>query len=846
MTDSGGGSPTSSDGSSTVPSPREETQSDPAVVASGVSPEDAPIESGSSTSTAPVVPSGRSAPDAQPRPVGSEASESERQLLPGHPTAPAAVVAAALSGGGRGGVSGVGGGGVGGGVEPTAAVRRPARVILYLFAGLAVVLFLLGGFGGQFQAKLAEVQKNDNAAFLPGSAESTRVDKEAEKFRSEQTLPGFIVYQRVGGLTQEDRAKIAADARAFRSIEGVDPNQIAAPQFSPDGSVANVAVPLIGKRGDVEVPGDELVDVENAVVELAKTDVPAGLIVHSAGPGGLLVAFIEAFEGIDGVLLLAAGLVVIVILLVVYRSPVLWFFPLFSAIIALGVSVLIVYPLAKHDVLTLNGQSQGILFVLVIGAGTDYALLLISRYREELHAYPARMDAMIAAWRGAAPAIAASAITVVLGLLCLALGELNSNKSLGPVTAIGIACTALVMLTFLPVFLVLFGRWVFWPRIPRFDQQADLATHGAWARFAARLAGRPRLAWVSTAVILLACAGAMTTLKVDGLSTTDSFTSEPDAILGQRIYDAHFSQGAGAPAVIITNLDRQDEVVAAASKVPGVAPGPGSVCVQVDYAKLARAFAADSTSIRPGADGCLPPALQVTSVGGRIAIDATLTNRYDTPEAFETVRALRAALHPIAGADALVGGASAINYDTQQASAHDRNLIIPIVLVVILIVLGVLLRALVAPLLLIATVVLSFAATLGVSAVFFNHVFGFADSDPGFPLFAFVFLVALGIDYNIFLMTRVREETLEHGTRAGIVRGLSVTGGVITSAGVVLAATFAVLGVLPLVFLAEVGFAVAFGVLLDTIIVRSILVPALSHDIGKKIWWPSALAKGVD
>ncbi|WP_396230886.1 MMPL family transporter, partial [Frankia sp. EI5c] len=586
-------------------------------------------------------------------------------------------------------------GSAGGGApaEEPAAARRAGGPIRFLFLGLAVLLFLLGAFGGQFMAKLAEVQKNDNAAFLPGSAESTRVDRETEKFRSVQTLPGFIVYERPAGLTKQDKDKIAADAAAFRSVSGVDPNQIAEPQYSRDGTAANVAVPLIGKDGDVEVSGDELVEVEKAVVKIAQTDVPDGLTVHSAGPGGLLVAFIEGFEGIDGVLLLAAGLVVIVILLVVYRSPILWFFPLFSAILALGASILIIYPLAKHDVLTLNGQSQGILFVLVIGAGTDYALLLISRYREELHTHSSRVDAMVTAWRGSAPAIVASAITVILGLLCLALGELNSNRSLGPVTAIGIACTAVVMLVFLPVFLVAVGRWVFWPRVPRFDQQADLAAHGAWARFATRLTRRPRLAWISTTVVLLACAAAMTTLKVDGLSTTDSFTSEPDAILGQRIFDAHFSQGSGAPAVIVANADHKAEVIAATSKVPGVSSEPGAVCVQVDYGKLARAFADDSSSVRPGADGCLPPGLQVSEVDGRIAIEAVLTHRYDTPEAYETVRALRAALHPIDGADVLVGGTSAINYDTQEASAHDRNLIIPIVLVVIMIVLGLLLRA---------------------------------------------------------------------------------------------------------------------------------------------------------
>jgi RND superfamily putative drug exporter len=639
---------------------------------------------------------------------------------------------------------------------------------------------------------------------------------------------------------------VAADASAFRTVAGVAADQVGAPAYAQDGRTANVSVPLIGKNGSVSVNGDELVKVEKNVIKQARASAPAGLVIHSAGPGGLLVAFIDSFSGIDGALILAAGAVVIVILLVVYRSPVLWFFPLFSAVLALGAASLVIYQLAKHSVLTLNGQSQGILSVLVLGAGTDYALLLVSRYREELHTYDRPAQAMIRAWKGAAPPIAASALTVILGLLCLTFGELNSDRSLGPVCAIGIACTVGVMLTFLPLFLLV-GRWIFWPRVPRVDHAADIATHGVWGRFAAALGRRARTSWIVTVVVLLACVTAMTGLRTGGLSVTDSFTSTPDAVAGQKLFDASFPQGQGAPAVILANSVRTNEVIAAAAKVPGVSTAPGSVCVQTDYVKLAALATSGRSSLAgPPAAGCIPTQLQVQPVNGRIAINATLTNRYDTAAAYETVKRLRTALRAVPGADVLVGGSSAINYDTQQASRHDRNLIIPIVLAVILIVLGLLLRTLVAPILLILTVVLSFTATLGVCALVFNHVFHFKNADPGFPLFAFVFLVALGIDYNIFLMTRVREESLRHGTRSGILRGLSVTGGVITSAGIVLAATFAVLGVLPLVFLGELGFAVAFGVLLDTILVRSVLVPALSYDIGQRIWWPSALSRAGD
>lgn len=719
--------------------------------------------------------------------------------------------------------------------------NRIPRHIRWLFGALALLVLFLGGAGGSYQGKLSSVQKNDNAAFLPKSAESTRVDAESRTFAAVQTIPGAVVYQRLAGLTAADLAKIKADAQAFRAISGVAADQIGIPQFTPDGRTASIQVPLVGQQGSVSVQGDVLVKVEKLVISTARAGSPAGLAVHSAGPGGLLVAFIDAFSGIDGALLLVAGLVVIGLLLVVYRSPVLWFFPLFSAGLALGGASLVIYELAKHNVLTLNGQSQGILSVLVIGAGTDYALLLISRYREELHRYASRVDAMARAWRGAAPAIGASALTVILGLLCLTFGQLNSDRSLGPVAAIGIACTVIVMLTFLPVLLVLAGRWIFWPRVPHVEHTTDLATHSGWGRFSRALGRRDRASWIVATVILFLCVAGVSGLKASGLTTAGGFTNSPDAVVGQKIFNASFPQGAGAPAVIIVAAPKAAEVIAVASKVPGVATGPGSVCLEPDYPKLADAI--KTGSIGGLGAGCLPPELSVGPVNGRTVIDATLTSSYDSPQAAATVKQLRKAVHAIPGAAALVGGSTAINYDTNQASQHDRNLIIPIILAVILVVLALLLRALVAPILLIATVVLSFAATLGVSAVVFNHVFHFANADPGYPLFAFVFLVALGIDYNIFLMTRVREESLRYGTREGILRGLAVTGGVITSAGVVLAATFAVLGVLPLVFLAELGFSVAFGVLLDTIVVRSILVPALSHDIGSAIWWPSKLAR---
>ncbi len=657
------------------------------------------------------------------------------------------------------------------GTPPSSGRRHwPRGAVVVGLLGVAWLLF--GVAGGPYQGKLSSVQKNDNAAYLPSSAESTKVDTESQRFQDVQTIPGFLVYQRTGGLTPADRSKIASDAAALATLPGVAGDQVKAPVYASDGATANVAAPLVAKRGSASVDGSQLTKVEKNVLATARTGAPAGLVIHSAGPGGLLVAFIDAFKGIDGSLLLAAGVVVIGILLVVYRSPVLWFFPLFSAVLALGAASLVIYALAKNNVLTLNGQSQGILSVLVLGAGTDYALLLVSRYREELHNYESRVEAMVKAWRRAATAIAASGTTVILGLLCLGFGELNSDRSLGPVCAIGIACTLGVMLTFLPLFLTVVPRGVFWPRVPRADHEGDPTAHGAWSRFAHGLAGRDRVAWIVTAVVLLACVSGLTTLKTGGLSTADSFTNNPDAIVGQKVFNAHFPHGTGAPAVISAESGTVPDVIAAVSKVPGVSTATGSVCVQADYAKLAGS-AKNPGAVAAAARGCVPSSLAVAPHNGRLLVNATLNDNYDSPTAYSTVQHIRSVVHAIPGAHVLVGGQSAINYDTQQASRHDRNLIIPVVLVVILIVLGLLLRALVAPLLLIATVVLSFSA-----ALVFNHVFGFANADPGFPLFAFVFLVALGVDYNIFLMTRVREETLAQGTREGVMRGLAVTGGV--------------------------------------------------------------------
>jgi RND superfamily putative drug exporter len=677
-------------------------------------------------------------------------------------------------------------------------------------AAIAVVLgwLALGGVVGPLSGKLSEVATNDNASFLPADAEATKAQELAAGFVDQETTPALVVYERVGGLTEADKAKIVSDAGRFAEIDGVV-TPLPPPVFSEDGQAAQVVVPIEEGDSTALVPAVE----EMRDLAAAGTD---GLTAHVAGPGGLLADLVAVFETIDVTLLLVTAAVVLVILLIVYRSPVLWIIPLLSAAMSFAVSAALVYLLADAGVIALNGQAQGILTVLVFGAGTDYALLLVARYREELSRRPRTLDALTAAWRGAAPAIVASAATVIVSLLCLLLSGLNSNRALGPVSAVGIAATAVVMLTFLPALLLLGGRWVFWPRRPEVGRGQQV--RGLWRTIAGVVARRSRTVWIGTAVVLAACTLGLTQVGKTELGQSDLFVNDTDSVAGQEAISRHFPGGSGSPAIIIAREPGGQDVVAAAQDVPGVA----AVWVL-------------SETGAPTPPGQAPPKV----VDGRVQIQATLESPADSPEAEQAVRDLREAVHAVPGADAVVGGFTAVNVDTSDATKRDRNVIIPLVLAVIALILALLLRSLLAPVLLIATVVLSFAATLGLCALIFRYIFGFPGVDASFPLFAFVFLVALGIDYNIFLMSRVREESDRVGTRAGVLRGLMVTGGVITSAGVVLAATFSALAVLPLVVLVELGTAVALGVLLDTIIVRSLLVPALAYDLGPKIWWPA-------
>ncbi|MFF4890438.1 MMPL family transporter [Micromonospora chersina] len=678
---------------------------------------------------------------------------------------------------------------------------------------IAVVVVLgwlvVGGLAGPYSGKLGDVATNDNASFLPADAEATRAQDLAAGFVDRETTPALVVYERTSGITPADQQRVQADAARFAELPGVV-GPLPPPIVSEDRQAVQVVVPIDAAEGE------QIRAVVDRLREIAGAD-RDGLTVDVAGPAGLLADLIEVFTAIDGPLLLVTLVVVLVILLIVYRSPVLWIFPLLAAGMSYSLAALFVYLLARNDVIKLNGQAQGILTVLVFGAGTDYALLLIARYREELHRHERPWDAMRAAWKGAAPAIIASGATVIVSLLCLLLSSLNSNRALGPVSAVGIAATLLVMLTFLPALLLLGGRWAFWPRRPRYDHADPRTEHGIWGRIAGFVARRARTVWVVTAVVLAALALGVTQLGATTLGQSDLFTQRTDSVAGQEVIARHYPAGTGSPATIFTNQATAQQIAQVAQGVRGV------------------------SSVRPfsrqGPSG--PPEV----VDGRVQLQATLADPPDSNGAERTIRELRVAVHRVPGADAVVGGFTAINVDTADASTRDRNVIIPVVLLVIAVILAVLLRALLAPVLLIATVVLSFLATLGLCALIFKYLLGFPGVDQSFPLFAFVFLVALGIDYNIFLMSRVREESVRRGTRAGVLTGLAVTGGVITSAGIVLAATFSALAVLPLVVLVELGVAVAVGVLLDTIVVRSLLVPALAYDIGPKVWWPGRLSR---
>lgn len=709
-----------------------------------------------------------------------------------------------------------------------APANRGTSLLRILLPALVILAWLAAaGVGGPYFGKVSEVSTNDSTAYLPTTADATRVQERLPDFLGSDAIPAIVVITGEEKLTEEELGELGDLAEKLADLPEVS-GEASPPIPSEDGQAVQIFIPL-----DSELEVDDAVETLRG--ELA-SQLPDGLDSHVTGPAGFLGDLVEAFGGIDLLLLLVAIAAVFVILVVVYRSPLLPVIVLTTSMVALTVALLAVWWLAKAGVVLLSGQTQGILFILVIGAATDYSLLYVARYREALRDHELRWEATKEAWRGSVAAILASGSTVIAGLLCLLLSELQSNRDLGPIAAIGIVFAMLTALTLLPALLMAFGRVAFWPKRPQLltdgDPEAHLPTKGVWARLPKFVDRRARPIWIITIVVLLGACVGLGQLKANGVPESELVLGQSEARDGQEVLGEHFPGGSGSPMYVLTaeeNLQDVTDTLLAHEDVRSV---------------TVAAEDSPSGSAPVTEDGVQPvgppetPAPDPTVSDGDVLLEATLTVAADSAEAGEVVEQFRSEFADT-GIQALVGGVSATDVDSNNASIRDRTLIIPVVLVVILAILMLLLRSVIAPLMLIGTVVLSFGSALGVSALVFNHVFDMPGADPAVPLYGFVFLVALGIDYNIFLMTRVREESLSHGTHEGIRRGLAITGGVITSAGLVLAATFAALSVIPILFLLQVAFIVAFGVLLDTIVVRSILVPALGHELGRHLWWPS-------
>jgi RND superfamily putative drug exporter len=641
---------------------------------------------------------------------------------------------------------------------------------------------------------------------LAAGKQSTRVTELADRFPSGRTEVTIVVFERRdGALTAADRELIGATRAALTPL--ALNRQVPPPEASDDGQAVLIAVPL---AGDVDA------DAETAAVDRIRATV-AGLADRSApglraqvtGGPAFSRDISAAFEGADVTLLLSTAAVVAVLLLLTYRSPILWIVPL----VVIGTADQVVANLlpwvARLVGERTDAQVSGIVSVLVFGAGTDYALLLISRYREELRRTPSTRTAMAVALRSAAPAIVASAGTVILALLTLLAATLTSNRTLGVSAALGVAVAAVFGLLVLPAALVCLPRAVFWPLIPRVGS-ADPSAAGLWARIAALVGRRPRAVLTFSVLVLAALSAGLLNASI-GLSQTEQFRTEVESVTAQEALARHFPVGSAQPVSVISTAATAERVAATIKGTEGVAT-------------LGRS--------------------ERSTDGRLVQVSVDLDAGSGTPAADRAIDRLRSRLAAVPGAQAQVGGAPAADLDLRQTNLRDDAVIAPIVLAVVLLVLVLLLRSLVAPVLLLLTVVLSFAAALGAATLVLVHLLDIPALDDGVPLLAFLFLVALGVDYNIFLITRAREETAACGdTRAGVLRALAATGGVITSAGILLAAVFTVLGVLPVIALTQIGVIVGLGVLLDALLVRTLLVPAIALLAGERFWWPAHPAR---
>jgi RND superfamily putative drug exporter len=670
----------------------------------------------------------------------------------------------------------------------------------------ALVWLVVAAVAGSFAGKFQSAQRNDPSSYLPGSAESSKALAQSKKISGgDEITDTIVVYHRGGGLLASDLAAIEADRSELNAQLPSSTVPSPPPVRSRDDSAALLDFGL-RLHGDTKALNDQV-----GLIRRVAHSSPVGLEARVTGPGGISYDGGKVFASINGTLLFTTVGLVFVLLILIYRSPIFWIIPLLAVGFAETVSEGLGYALTQAGV-TVNGQSAGVLTVLVFGAGTDYALLLVSRYREELRRHEDRHEAMREALSRAGPVIFASSCTVIAALLCLLVAEVNGTHGLGPIGAMGVALAMISALTLLPALLVIAGRRAFWPFIPRYGSEGADAEHGLWRRVADYVDRRHRvIAPVVVLGLVVLCLGLF---DFDtNLTNGNEFRGEVESQQGQTLIAAHYPAGASSPVqVIVPELSRVSAVRTAVAAAPGVVQGP--------------------------------QALGPTQSRGQLSqFTAVLAANPSSQSAYALIPGIRSAAKAAGGPDVLVGGTTAQEVDLRTDSSRDNKVIVPLVLVVVFLILALLLRALVAPALLIVSVVFSFAAALGFGSFVFKEVFGYPGESPSLLLFAFIFLVALGVDYTIFLMARVREETLQVGTREGVVRGLAVTGAVITSAGIVLAGTFAALASLPLVSFTEIGFTIAFGVLLDTFLVRTVLVPAVVIELDRRVWWPSALAR---
>ncbi|WP_309649028.1 MMPL family transporter [Nocardioides sp.] len=678
--------------------------------------------------------------------------------------------------------------------------NKPARrALLGRWVSRVVVLVAIVFSGMMLGSGIEPEQIDNGTANLPTDAESAQAARLQESLGTAEFTPAIVVFDRSGEmLTAEDRRAVATKVEELTSLAA--PGQQVFPVFAEDGAAAFIGVPLA-----TDTPEEELEEPITAIRDLSAQDLPDGLEVSTTGGPAFVVDLSKVFDGADVRLLITTAGVVALLLLITYRSPWLWLVPLSVVGVADQVAAAMVAVGTKVLPFATDGASVGITSVLVFGAGTNYALLLIARYREELRQVENRYAAMRIALSQAAPAILASSGTVVLALLCLGFADNPTSRNIGFGGAIGIVVAVVYALVVLPAAMTLFGRRLFWPFVPQVGQPEPTET-GVWSKVAATVTRRPVLVSVVGLLALVVLALPLTGVRT-GLSQTEQFRATPESVTGQEVLAEHFPAGSSQPTSVLTSSADADDVRRVVADVDGVQ--------QVD-------------------DG--------GSEGGTSVLTVVLTADPASDAAFATVEGIREAVQGV-DPDALVGGPDAESLDARDAASRDQALIIPMILVVVLLVLLALLRSIVAAVLLVATVVATFAASLGASWWAFTHWFDFPALDLSVPLLSFLFLVALGVDYNIFLTTRAKEEAEEHDTTRAISIALAVTGGVITSAGILLAAVFTVLGVLPLITLTQIGVIVGFGVLLDTLLVRSVLVPALVALLGRRFWWPGHLSR---